>query len=379
MIYLDNAATTFPKPPGVAEAVRDAVLLHGANPGRSGHALSVDVSERVFASRTAAAETLGLENPERLIFTAGCTASLNCVIKGVLRRGDHVLISSLEHNASARPVYALAACGFIRYNVFTVFPGDDARTLRSLACLVRRETRLVVCTMASNVFGVMPPVAEIGGFCRRRGILFCVDAAQTAGLCTFDFPHDYLCCAGHKGLYGPSGLGLLALRSGPVPLPLTEGGTGSASASLAQPDFLPDRLESGTLNVPGILGLAAGLDFVRSETPRCLYLRELALVTCLRDLLERIPGIVLYTAPPFPGCSMPVLAFNLGDLSSEDSVSRLDKAGFALRGGLHCAPLAHRAFGTSRRGAVRVSPAAFNTAADIDSFVRAVARIAHDL
>lgn len=374
MIYLDNAATSFPKPRSVAEAVRTAVTRYGANPGRSGHALSMEAGEQVFSCREELAALLGMPDPARIVFTANCTAALNLVIKGTLYSGDHVVISGLEHNASARPVHALASRGKITYTVARVFPEDDDKTLESFAAAFRPETRLCICTMASNVFGIMPPVERLGALCRSRGIPFCVDAAQTAGLLPFDFPWDYACLAGHKGLYGPAGVGVLAVR-GDLPLPLLEGGTGSRSSSLDMPDFLPDALESGTLNTVGILGLRAGLRFLRSVTPEKLYRNELALTARAYALLSRIPGVSLYTPPPTPGRNAPVLAFNVDGMDSEDAVSRLDSMGFALRGGFHCAPLAHQALGT-KLGAVRISPGAFNTQEDMERLAEAVRRLA---
>ena len=360
MIYFDNAATSFPKPTAVADAVRTAVSLYGANPGRSGHSLALETGERVFACREAAADVFGLEDPARLVFTANCTESLNFVIKGTVREGCHVVISSLEHNAAARPVYALAARRKISFDVARVYPGESERTLDSFRRVFRPNTRLCVCTMGSNVFGTIPPYAELGELCRLRGVLFCVDAAQSCGLLPFDFPWDYACAAGHKGLYGPTGVGLLAVRGETVPLPTLEGGTGSLSSSMQMPDFLPDSLESGTLNTVGILGLQEGIRFVQAETPEKLYSRELELARYVYGTLAGLPGISLYTPRPALGCSLPVLAFNIRGIDSEEAVERLSGQGFALRGGFHCAPLAHRCFGTYG-GAVRFSPGAFNT------------------
>lgn len=371
MIYFDNAATAFPKPEAVAEAVREAVRVYGANPGRSGHALALAAGERVYDCREAVAGLFGLDDPARIVFTANCTESLNFVIKGVLRDGDHVVISSLEHNAVARPVYALAARGRIRFDVARVYPGEPWRTVESFRRAFRPETRLCVCMMGSNVFGVTLPVREIGELCRKSGVLFCVDAAQSAGLLPFDFPWDYVCAAGHKGLYGPAGVGILAVRGDVVPQPVLEGGTGSLSSSTRMPDFLPDALESGTLNTVGILGLYEGVRFVRKETPQELYRRELALTRFVYGELAGMRGVRLYTARPAEGSALPVLSFNLEGMDSEQAVERLSDAGFALRGGFHCAPLAHRTFRTFG-GTIRFSPGAFNTREDAGRFVDCV-------
>ena len=371
MIYLDNAATTYPKPLRVARAVSEAVRFFGANPGRSGHAASLAAQEQVFACRSLLAEHFAV-SPERIIFTAGCTASLNMVIKGILRDGDHVVLSSFEHNAAARPVDSLARRRRIRYSIAKVDPTDPAATLEAFSKRIRRETKLVICTAASNVFGIMPPIAQIGALCRARGVRFCIDAAQAAGLCRFDFPYDYLCAAGHKGFYGPAGIGILCIKGEEIPYPILEGGTGSASASLVSPDFLPDRLESGTLNTVGILGLHAGVQFVLQETPERLYERELRLVQHAYTALSQRDDVILYTTPPVPGGSMPVLSFNLQHLASDEVAERLNQRGIAVRGGLHCAPLAHQSMGTESIGTVRIAPGAFNTVSDIEALCAAL-------
>lgn len=371
MIYFDNAATSFPKPEAVAEAVDRAVRRYGANPGRSGHTLALETGEQVYDCRAELAAFLGLDDPARLVFTANCTESLNFVVKGILRDGDHVVISSLEHNAVARPVYALAARGRIRFDVARVYPGEPERTLDGFRRLFCARTRLCVCTMGSNVFGIMPPVRELGELCKRKGVLFCVDAAQSAGLLPFDFSWDFACMAGHKGLYGPAGTGLLAVRSEQIPTPVLEGGTGSLSSSTHMPDFLPDALESGTLNTVGILGLRAGLHFVLKETPERLYARELALTRLVYGALSEMEKVRLYTARPADGVALPVLSFHVDGLDSERAVERLSDAGFALRGGFHCAPLAHRSFGTYN-GTIRFSPGAFNTQAEAEAFAECV-------
>ena len=379
MIYLDNAATSFPKPPEVAEAVRTAVLRYGANPGRSGHDLSMLAGEKVYDCREAAAKLFGVSEPEHIIFTLNCTAALNMVLKGVLRSGDHVLCSCFEHNAVSRPLYSLAQRGRIQYDVVPVYPGDPERTVRAFASRVRQNTRMIVCTMASNVFGVMPPIEALGQLCRRKGLLFAVDAAQAAGLADIDLgrmPIDYLCCAGHKGLCGPTGVGLLAVNCEEIPAPLMEGGTGSLSNRLAQPDFLPDCLESGTVNTVGICGLLAGLRFVTQKTPARLCQRELQLTGYAYDLLVRVRGVRLYTARPAAGQSMPVLSFNIEGMSSEEVTAKLNQDGIAVRGGFHCAPLAHQFMGTEKTGAVRIAPSYFTEPAHIERLADSVRRYA---
>lgn len=362
MVYFDNAATSFPKPKAVREAALLALERYGANPGRSGHALSMACATRVFEVREAAAKMFNSE-VEDVVFTQNCTHALNLVIRGVLGRGDHAVISDLEHNSVLRPVHMLAERGVVRYDVATTSEDDD-ETVAAFRALVRRNTRLICCTHGSNVTGARLPIEKLGALARELDVLFLVDAAQTAGVVDIDIEAsgiDFLCVAGHKGLYGPSGTGMLVTPLGGELRPLMAGGTGSYSADFSQPPVMPDRLESGTLNMPGIMGLGAGIGFVARKTPAALFAHEMALAGNIRARLRDTKGVTLYPREHKPGKGLPVIAFNIEGQPSEQVVSALSERGFALRGGLHCAPLCHRKLGTLETGICRISLGAFNT------------------
>lgn len=363
MIYFDNGATTFPKPRSVAAAVQEAFTRYGANPGRSGHDLSMKTAMRVYDTRAAAATFFGADTPEEVVFTSNCTHAVNLAVKGLLRQGDHVIISDLEHNAVLRPVHTLAQRGLITYSIATTY-ADPEETAASFERLIRPETRLIACTHASNVFGIRLPVEKLGELCRKRDLLFLVDAAQTAGVLdinTESMGIDYLCCTGHKGLYGPSGTGLLVTPLGSLLDTIVEGGTGSYSAMYDQPRDMPDRLESGTVNTVGILGLGAGISYVRAKTCKAVYAQEMTIALDIFRRLKETKGVALYTPDFAMGTHLPVLSFNINGLTSEETTDKLSGMGFALRGGLHCAPLAHKKMNTLDFGTARISVGAFNT------------------
>ena len=378
MIYFDNGATTFPKPQTVVRAVCNTTRFLGANPGRSGHDMSMRASQIIYECRKNAAEFFGAENPENVVFTPNCTFALNTVIKGVLKKGDHAVISSLEHNAVARPLEYLKRYG-IGYSVADVVCGDDERTLNNFRNALRNNTKLVFCTGASNVFGVRLPIGRIAAMCKIYGILFCLDAAQTAGVVPVSVKEDgidYLCAAGHKGLYGPMGTGILVVNSQTVPDGLVQGGTGSMSADLDQPSALPDRLESGTPNLAGIAGLNEGIRFVQKRGEERLFKKEIALIQRLYDGLSNIDGVELYTDRPAIQTHVPVLSFNIKGHDSEEIAALLnDRFNIAVRAGLHCAPLAHESFGTLQRGTVRAVVSVFTETVQVDYFVASVYKI----
>ncbi|MEE0872124.1 MAG: aminotransferase class V-fold PLP-dependent enzyme [Ruminococcus sp.] len=378
MIYLDNGATTFPKPRAVVGAVCNSLMRFGANPGRSGHRLSIRASEILFRCREQAAELFGLDKPENIIFTQNCTTALNTVIHGLLKKGDHVVISSLEHNAVLRPVEALKDEG-ISYTVAEVVEGDDEKTISNFRSALRENTALVVCTHASNVFGVKLPAERIAALCRIYNIPFCLDAAQSAGIVPISLQNsciDYLCAPGHKGLYGPMGTGLLLINSDRIPESLIQGGTGSLSSDRRQPSILPDRYESGTPNLPGIAGLSEGIRFVRQNGAENLRARELHLISLLYEGLADISEVVLYTEPPKADSHVPVLSFNLKNRDSEEVASLLsENYDIAVRAGLHCAPLAHEHYGTEENGTVRIVASAFTNHSQIQSCLSAINKI----
>lgn len=368
MIYFDNAATTGVKPPRVINAVKYALEKLSANPGRSGHEISANAAEAVYRTREKVARFFGAKGPENVVFTMNCTHSANCVLKGVLRRGDHVVVSSMEHNAVARPLVKTG----VSYSVARVSLTDDRETVKSFAESIKPNTKLVFCTAASNVTGKILPIEKIGELCRKKGILFAVDAAQTAGVLPIDMQKqniDFLCVAPHKGLYAPMGTGILIAEKY-IQGTVLEGGTGTNSLELYQPNDLPERLESGTVNLPGIAGISAGIDYVEAFGTDKIYTHELGIIQKLYRGLEKIPNVRLYTPFPEKGKYVPVLSFNVEGIPAMSLADMLSKNGIAVRGGLHCAPFAHQQLGTLEGGTVRVSTGSFNSQAQAEQFLR---------
>ena len=367
MIYLDNAATTFPKPRRVIESVRDAMLFYGANPGRGSFDMAIKAADKIYSCRETAAKMFNADGAEQVIFTQNCTHAINIVLKGLLHAGDHVIVSSLEHNAVMRPIKKLERRG-VTYSIAKVCPDSKQQTLKNFERLIRSNTKMIFCMHASNVFGVVLPIEQIGALCRRRNIVFCVDAAQSAGVLPIDVKKmnvSFLCLPGHKGLYGPMGTGMLIINSRLRPDTLIEGGTGNNSALFTQPDEYPERLESGTINLPGIIGLKAGMDFVNEVGAAELHGRETALAQSVYDCLSGLPDAVLHTKRPDENC-IPIVSFNILSKDSAETGSELSRRGICVRTGLHCAVSAHRQFGTEKTGTVRISPGAFTTPCDIE-------------
>lgn len=376
MIYFDNSATTFPKPRIVREAVAAAVR-YSANPGRSGHELSIRASEEIFRTRKAAASFFNVPSEDKVIFTLNCTAAMNIVVKGVLKSGDHVVVSDMEHNAVMRPLERMTKNG-VTYTAAKVFPQDNDKTVDSFRKCINAKTRMIICTQASNVWGVRLPVERLAALAHEYGLLIAVDAAQSAGVVPIDVTDsriDFLCVAGHKGLYGPMGTGMLIIGGDTVPQSIIEGGTGSNSSFFEQPSELPDRLESGTPNVPGIAGLRAGMEFVSQYGQERAFRHEFMLIKRLYRQLSSTNGVELYMPEPDEYHFVPILSFNIAGLDSESTAKYLSTNGIAVRAGLHCSPAAHRAAGTEKNGAVRISPSVFNTVHDIDSTVMSVRNI----
>ena len=370
MIYLDNAATTYPKPPQVIRAVDEAMRRYGANPGRAGHKMSMETAEELYRCRTEVAEFFHAPGPECVAFTLNCTLAINLVLKGVLKPGDHVVTSNLEHNAVMRPLRALQEKG-VTYTEAQVVPGDNDATVDAFRKALRANTKLIVCTHVSNVWGIRLPIERLAALGHEYGIPIAIDCAQSAGVLPINMEEcrfDYLCIASHKGLYAPMGTGILVTPHGASLATLIEGGTGTASISLDQPETMPDRLESGTVNVPGIAGIRAGIRFVKSKGIERIYRHELGLVQALYRSLSQMEAIQLYTPEPVEPYFAPVLSFNVKDVSSETVAQKLNTAGIAVRAGLHCAPRAHESFGALEQGAVRVCPAAFNNMHEIRVF-----------
>ena len=376
MIYLDNAATTSPKPKSVVRACDYALKELCANPGRSGHALSVKAADAVYKCRAKAADFFGLESPERVVFTKNCTEALNTVIKGLALENCEVITSCFEHNSVARPLFSLKKQG-VKIRIAKVCFGNTQKTIESFRSLITDKTRLIICTHASNVCGTILPIREIGELCRERGIPFAVDGAQSAGMVSIDMKRDgidFLCLPGHKGLYGPMGTGLL-LCSGSLPDTLIEGGTGNLSNSLFQPDDLPERLESGTVNVPGIAGLSAGIDFVKRAGISRINRHEKQLCAILYKGLSDNKSITVYGENPTVTSTAPVVSFNINGIPSEQVSAELSSRGIAVRAGLHCAPFAHEVLGTLKTGTVRVSFSVFNTPDEVKYLIKSIENI----
>ena len=361
MIYWDNAATTFPKPNAVNSAVMQGLTAFGGNPGRGGHRLSMAAAEQVYECRESVARFFGLDDPTGVVFMPNCTTALNTVIHGILRDGGRVIISDLEHNAVWRAVSALR--GQPRVDI-AAWSSDDDEIVENFRRRIRPDTRLIVCTHASNVFGVTFPVQRLAALAHQYDIPLCVDAAQTAGVLPISMQKDdidYLCVAAHKGLYAPMGMGLLLCKERSRVAPLIQGGTGSYSMQAEQPLDLPERLESGTPNLLGICGLQAGVQFVEQKGRENIYRHEIGLLSQVYQALSGTQGIHLYTKKPQLFSSAAVLSVNVDGMRSEDVARELDRHGVAVRAGLHCAPLAHRRFGTLSHGTVRLAPSAFSS------------------
>ncbi len=351
-------------------------MRFGANPGRSGYKLSLIASQKLFECRQKAADFFNLESVENCILTPSCTVSLNTVIYGTLKKGDHVVISSLEHNSVLRPIVNLKDMGIITYNIAQVFEGDDDKTVESFRNCMNDKTKLVICTHASNVFGIKLPIKRISALCKFYGILFCVDTAQSAGIVPIDIKDldaDFLCAPGHKGLYGPMGTGLLLINTDKIPDSLYQGGTGSSNIGFKEPDILPDKFEAGTVNLSGFSGLAKGIDFVNGKTVGVISNHEFKIISRLYGKLSLIKGVELYTKHPDKEHYVPLVSFNLKDKDPND-VSRIldNRFGIAVRSGFHCSPLAHKYMGTGDRGTIRVCPSAFTNEKEIDALINAV-------
>ena len=377
MIYLDNAATSFRKPEEVYTAVAKAMRSYSANPGRSGHRLSMDAAEQVFEAREVLNDFFGGFGSEYVSFTQNCTQALNMAIKGIVNKGDHIVISCFEHNSVARPVYCLATEGVAEFSVFDVYD-DENKTLQAFESSFRKNTRLCVVTAVSNVFGRILPIEKLSAIAHSKGALFFVDGAQAAGVLPLDMKKqgiDCLCVPGHKGLLGPMGTGAVLHKNLDFK-PILLGGTGTASFDLNQPKAYPERLESGTLNVPGICGLRAGVEYVKRQGLDYISSVEGSLAEYAFEGLKSIKNIELYSKKFNSSFIAPVISFNVKNLHSEQVSDLLNDGGVAVRGGYHCAGLAHKYIGTQRNGAVRISPSFFNSKKDINILLNLTEKIA---
>ena len=367
MIYLDNAATTLIKPYAVVNACNMWLNKYSANPGRGGHKLSLNAGNKVYECRELIAKLFNIEKPENIIFTLNTTMALNIAIGGFVKPGMHIVISGMEHNSVYRPV-ANSGCSF------TVAEPDPTGyvSVESIKNAVKPNTKLIVVTHASNVVGTVNPISEIGAFAKSRNITFLVDGAQSAGVLDIDVKRDnidMLAFAGHKMLMGPTGTGGLYVSPKVTLSPIMYGGTGSVSESAEQPDFLPDRFESGTLNIMGIAGLTEGIKYVIKNTPNAIRQHEQMLTERLLQGLYNMDKITLYGGADRVG----IVSFSVEGTDSVSLCNMLDNMGIATRGGLHCAPLAHKSLGTD--GLARLSVGCFNTKSHIDYTVDAIYKI----
>ena len=369
MIYLDNAATTLQKPPAVARAVASAVGTM-SSPGRGNYGPSSRASRLLLALREKAGQLFGFSRPEQVILTHNATHGLNIAVRSLVGPGSTVLLSGWEHNAVTRPLAAIPGVT-VRTVESPLFRPD--LFLRDLREKLDRGANAFLCTHVSNVFGYILPMDEIAALCRARRVPFLVDASQSAGVLPIRMDAwgaDFIAMPGHKGLYGPQGTGLLLVKDAAAPL--LYGGTGSQSRLQTMPDFLPDRLEAGTHNIPGAAGLLEGLRFV--ERHPGILRHEAALMERTAEGLSRLTGVTVFRAED-PGCQSGVLSFQVAGKDPVWVADALSERGIAVRSGLHCAPLAHASAGTEQAGTVRVSFSAFNTEREVDRFLSIMAEL----
>ena len=375
MIYLDNGATSFPKPRGMAAEMEDCILHYCGNPGRSGHFMSMKTGEKIYRARRAVAELLHIQNPERIIFTKNTTESLNLAMRGYLREGDHVVTTSMEHNSVLRPLKALESCGISH----TIVKADGAGLVHAedLAAAVRENTVMLVMTAASNVTGTRQPIFEAGRIAEKHGLIFLLDAAQWAGSLPLNVQESgisMIAFPGHKGLLGPLGTGGLYVAPGIEPAPLLFGGTGTESGSLMQPRDFPEGFEAGTVNAPAIIGLGYSVSVIQKIGIEAICCHERELIKMFDEAVSNMDFVTLYG--PAADAKSGISLFNINGMDCEETAARLDREfGIAVRGGYHCAGLAHETIGTGAAGAVRLSVGPFNTRKDIRRAADAVYRL----
>ncbi len=374
MIYLDNAATTLKKPPEVRRAMLRAFDNY-ANAGRGAYGEAMTAAECIYNARERAAGLFGINDPGQVIFTSNATHSLNLAIKGTATRGNCV-VSGYEHNSVVRPLAALERQG-VTYSVAESRLFDAEGAVKAFEDKINKDTSFAVCTHESNVFGYILPIKEIDEVCFKKGIPLIIDASQSAGSVDIKMRElratVCICAPGHKGLYGPQGTGLIICREGETLKTLMEGGTGSVSAETVQPDFMPDRHESGTQNVPGISGLSAGMDYVIRRTPEAILAHERKLIKYAVNELVRLNGTMVFAAKDNE-IQGGVLSFFCEKMSADKMAYHLSEEGVAVRSGIHCSPIAHGTVGT-KNGTVRISVSDFTTENDITGFVKAVRKI----
>ena len=376
MIYLDNSATTYPKPKSVVKSFEKSFYSYGANAGRGFYNMAINTTEQIFNVRKKLSVFFDCDNPENVVLCYNCTSALNMAIKGIAKKGGHFIISDLEHNSVLRCVGKLKSDGVCDYSIAQI-DFDDDKTIQNFSNCIRKNTIAIICTGASNVFGIITPYKKLAQLAHKNKLLFVLDAAQIGGVVPISVKKDdidILCCAGHKSLYGPSGTGVMIMRDNLTMNTIIEGGTGSNSVVATQPDILPDKFESGTPNVQGIIGLGYGVNFVNKIGVNNIYNHEKKLVRYLEENLTKINGIKLYN-DYFIKC-VPILSFNVENMHSEEVAEKLSDFDIAVRAGLHCSPLAHKKLGTIESGTVRISPSVFTQKKDIDFLIKCVRKIA---
>lgn len=377
MIYLDNAATTRRKPQPVIDAVVKAMTTMG-NASRGAHDSALEASRAVYETRCKVARLFGCTRPDHVVFTCNSTEALNIAISGTLNDGDHVITTDLEHNSVLRPLYRLEEAGTIS---LSFVPADWRGQVNydDFAALIRPETRAIVCTHASNLTGQMIDIARVGALAKERGLLFIVDASQTAGCVPIhmeDMGVDVLCFTGHKGLMGPQGTGGLCIREGIEIRPFKVGGSGVQSYRKEQPEEYPTRLEAGTLNSHGLMGLSAALDFIQEIGLETIAAHERAMMARFYEGVKGIEGVTVY-GDFSSDARTAVVALNIRDYDSSEVSDELSQAyDIATRPGAHCAPRMHQALGTTEQGAVRFSASWFTTREEVDAAIQAVWELA---
>jgi cysteine desulfurase / selenocysteine lyase len=379
MIYFDNAATTYPKPEMVYQAVNKCMREYCANPGRSGHKLSMEAGRTVLEARDLLAELFGAKKSENIIFGLNATDALNTAIKGIVNQGDHIITTSMEHNSVLRPLKQLENIG-VETTIVRCNESGELK-LADLEANIKSNTKLIITTHASNVTGTLMPIKEIGDLAKQNKLLYIIDTAQTAGVYKLNVSEinvDLLIFTGHKGLMGPQGVGGFYIKEGVALRQMREGGTGSMSESLNQPEILPDKYESGTPNTPGLAGLAAGLRFIKEVGIENIKQHEEEITSYFLKQLSEIEDVIIY-GPRDVKKQAPVVTLNIKNMTSSEVSFLLDNQfDIATRPGLHCAPLAHQTIGTKGKGAVRFSFGYFNTTDQIDKAVEALKSIAKE-